>query len=244
MVRLRKTSRLFDFLKIFAGGIAFFLLLFSVSVIKVIPFFEIKHVSVLADGSKRELALITKEIISRELDNNYLLLLINRDYLLSQLKRETEYYIRNLKILDFDWRSGYLIIKLYTNKAIASLNGRYNIATNGLIFGFKKPKQVLEIYDSQKNWDFGNIYNGISGKVIPELHRNLGIKKVFVKNTIVYLKGDKVELLAKKELVNRNTELVNNYVHRISAIYGEKKHINLLGKKSIYIKIFKERTDE
>ncbi len=244
MARLRKSPGLFDFLKILTGGIAFLLVLFSVSVIKVIPLFEIKHVSVLTDDNRKELSLITKEIISRELDNNYLLLLINRDYLLSQLRKETEYYIRNLKIVNFDWHSGYLVIKLYTNKAIASLNGKYNVAPNGLIFGFFKPKNVLEIYDSQKNWHFGNIYNGISGKVISQLQRDLGIKEIFVEKNIVYLKGDKVELLAKKELINRNTELVDNYVHRISDIYEEKKRINLLGKKAIYIKIFKERTDE
>jgi len=244
MARLRKSPTFFDFLKILAGGIAFLLGLFSVSVIKVIPLFEIKHVSVLVDGNKRELSLITKEIINRELDNNYLLLLINRDYLLSQLRRATEYYIRNLKIVNFDWRSGYLVIKLYTNKAVASLNEKYNVASNGLIFGFFKPKDVLKIYDSQKNWHFGNIYHNINGEVISQLQRDFGIKEIFVEKNIVYLKGDKVELLAKKDLINRNTELVDNYVHRISDIYKEKKRINLFGKKAIYIKIFKERTDE
>ena len=244
MARLKKSPILFNILKIWAGAVAFLLVLFSVSVIKVIPLFEIRHISVHADGSRRELSLITKEIISRDLDNNYLLLLLNKDYLLNQLMKATQYYVKDLKILNFDWHNGYLVIQLYTNKAVASLNGKYNLALNGLIFGFYKPKKVVEIYDFQRNWQFGDIYPNVNVKTVRVLQKRLGLKEIFVKGDVIYLKGSEIELVVKKDLINGDTQLIKSSIQKIASIYNGRKRVNLFGKKAIYIKIFKERTDE
>ena len=229
------------FLKLLAGIFLFLLIIFSVSVIKVIPFFKIKHVSVIADSKAKELSVIAEDIVDRELDDNYLMVLINRDYLLHRLRKATEYYVKGLRIEDFNWRKGVLVLRLYTNKAVALLNERYNVAPDGLLFGFVKAKNAVKIYDTQRTWRAGAFYTNLNAGIVTRLNQTLGIEEILVNGDIVKLKGENVEVAAKRELVNRNSALINRYYRQISEIYGEEsKYLNLFGSKAVYVKIFRE----
>jgi hypothetical protein len=241
MARKKKPVEFFGLLKILAGIILFFLVIFSVSVVKVIPFFEIKHVLVIADANVRKLSLIAKDIIDRELSNNYLMVLINRDYLLHRLRKATEYYVKGLNIENYNWHKGVLVLKVYTNRAVALLNERYNLAPNGLIFGFIKAKNAVKIYDIQQEWHAGNFYTHLSAEAVSHLQKTLRLNEIWVSNDLVKLKGEKVKVVTKRELINQNSAVINHYYRQISQIYTEEsKYLNLLGSKAIYVKIFRE----
>ena len=209
-------------------GLGILTILFFPSLVKVIPFLQIRHLALNIKDPK--LAAIVREILKKKYANNYLLLYLNRGEFKKTLQKKTQFYIENVNALNFNWVSGRLYISLIDNKALAILNGKYFVSERGRIFGFKHFKVRRKIFDKTSPWHFGDIYTSLPTDLI-KLFNTLIVSEYVV---VGFTKGAKLTFprgIKREELL----KFLEKYPQEENLFI----EANLLGTKGVYLKIIK-----
>lgn len=226
--------------RIFTAVVAFSLLFLSVSLVKIFPLLRVNHLEVYADN--RKVADTVRQIVARDFENNILELYINRSLFLKRVEEETQYYVRGIDFVSFSPFEGMLKLRVEERKPVAVLNGKFLLSPEGVLFGFISPKGLLKISDNGGNWDFGYTYSGLDTKLLPILAENYGITRIEVDGKLLTLEGNGKKVVLRKELLDSgNIEWIDRYLGDFAAKW---RRLELFGNKAVYVKIFKESTNE
>lgn len=220
-------------------GITLSLLFLSTSLVKTFPLLKINHLEVYAKN--REAAEAVRRIVAEEFHNNILELYLNRALFLQMVERETKYYVKGVEFESFSPFGGTLRLKLEEREPVAVLNGRFLISRGGILFGLLPPKGLPEIRDNSGGWKFGYRYGGLDVKLLPLLAERYGINRVEVRGELLTLKGRNRVIVLRRDWLNADPE-------SLDLPFGNSdtgnERFELFGNKAVYVKIFKESTNE
>jgi len=152
-----------------------------------LPIFKIKNLDINASpaGKKK-----TKEVLKKDFDNSWLLLLLNREKFNKELEKLSNYSIKDTKIEILSILKGIVKVNLIYRKPFALLKGNGFLSLEGIIFSdsiFKKyatPKLVINLKDY--NYDVGDIFSAESLSLLKKNIKLLQADYVVVDKFNVY----------------------------------------------------------
>jgi len=179
-----------------------------------------------------------KEILREEFSNNILYLYLQRDRFRKLLEEKTDYYVKGVSMdLSFTPYGVVLKLSLERRKPFATLNGKYLLSPEGVVFGFLKPSDGLRIFDPNGNWTYGETYNGTELKIISLFAERLGINEAFLGKDVAVLKGDGILIYLKRDLLTPSfAKRIINRLEGAKSLYPRGFKAEIFGTKGIYLK--------
>ncbi len=228
------------------------LFLYAISLFWYFAPFHIKRVEVsLSNGVKADKRIeeTLERFISDKIADNipllYLKIFFNRSFYQQKLETLSKFYIKNFEIEGFSLKNGTLKVKIWTRKAVATLNGKYLLSPEGIVFGFFNTKKVLEIKDYSNKWYYGNTYKALPIGLLKDFADKFSFHSVVVNGTIITLKGNRFILTLRRDFFNKkNLPKVENILNDLNLGGENPPKVEILGERMVYITISGERPNE
>jgi len=242
-VNLRQV--LFSLLKFNLILLLFALVVFSPSVIKTFPAFQIKKVASNVNNAK--INQLINQILEKDFNKNIVFVLTNLGLFRELLQKKSFFYIKNVEISSFSPFSGTLNLKIITRRPIAILNKKYFVGQDRYLFKNLENKtyNLLSIDDTSGQWHFGALYKEVNLDTLIFFYKNYNMTHAKVNKELIELESIQNKLFLRN--TNLNKDQVNYIAQTIEALnklFRGKKEIEFFGKKAIYVKIIKESTNE
>lgn len=176
----------------------------------------------------------------------YFRFFIKKDAYQRKLETFSDFYIKKIEIEGFSPKKGILKVKIWTRKAVASLNNKYLLSPEGVIFGYSTPGNVLKIKDFSNKWNYGTTYKSLPIGLLKALADKFNFRSVVVNGTVVTLKGSSFTLTLRKDfLKGKNLQRIENILNNLKRTEGEyPPKVEILGERMVYITINGERSNE
>ncbi|NPB05066.1 MAG: hypothetical protein GXO08_01650 [Aquificae bacterium] len=218
---------------LFLVGGAFFVILYSPTLIEVFPLFKVRHLEVKVSDPSVEEAV--RRALA-EFKNNWLLLRLNFERFENRVREETDFYAERVFLKRFDPFGGRLEVEVSLNRPAFLLNDRWLVAESGRVFRAPLSGELPRIYDPTGEWRPGDLYGGERLKLFSYWRERFGVKTVEVGEGFVRAEGEKLSFkLPSAERFPAET------VKQIETIFPERRvSLNLYGSKSAAVKIYKE----
>jgi len=224
---------------LFVIGGFLILIIYSPTVILEIPFFKISHLEInVKDAAVKR---IIKETLNKNFSNNWLLLKINGEEFNNLVEKRSKFYVEKVKIADFNFLKGNLKLEIKLNNPVFVLNNNFFLAKNGRIFLYPYPKKVNVpiLIDTYQRWQVGQIYPKQVLKKLYILDELYSLKFLKKNHQIIRGRGINYQIIFNLNSDIEKAFRVKRVLERVGYI-NQKIFINLLGKKSFAVKIYKE----
>ena len=247
MKREKWNNVFLSLLKFFLFTSIFALVIFSPSIVKTFPLFQIKHLKLNINNPKVE--QIVKNVVEKDFHNNIVFLFLNFALFKDFLQKKSKFFVKSVDLEGFSPLSGTLSLEIYSRKPIALVNNRYFLGKDQYLFDFLgKPKSnasLLQIEDFTDNWEYGKRYTTVDINALVFFYKNFNIQRARINKELILLESNNTKLVLKNEDLNQNRIInISNTLLKLNKLVDGKKTIELLGRKAAYVKIFKERNNE
>ncbi len=217
----------------------FILIIYSPTIILEIPFFKISHLEInVKDAAIKQ---IIKETLNKNFANNWFLLKLNESKFNKLLEKKSGFYIENVKIQSFNFLKGSLKLVINLNSPYFILNNRFFISKNGRIFLYPhlNMENVPILIDISRSWKVGQVYPKGVLKKITLLKDLYSLNYLKNNHKILIGKGEKYRIVFNLRTNIDRAYQVKNFLEKVEYI-KHKLSLNILGKKSFAVKIYKE----